>query len=112
MSSKIQWHLYLVSCADLRAVKIGIAMHPFARMHQLQSACPAKLEMLSYAPSCWAGAKLEERTLHNLFCDLRLLGEWFKHEGELLRRSSGLTQIATRNEWLDTFPELKGVGMQ
>ncbi len=60
-------------------VKIGRALDPYARMANIQNACP-------YRTHLWAVSSYpvhEERRLHKRFCERRLMREWFDWHPDL-----------------------------
>lgn len=62
------------------AIKIGSAMNLRKRLNGLQTSNPDKLEVLAAIPALGQ----EEFDLHQKFAHLRLNGEWFRAEPELL----------------------------
>jgi hypothetical protein len=72
------------------AIKIGKASGNVRdRMAQLQTANPADLELLGVMP----GGLEEEAGLHRRFAHLRLRGEWFTCDQDLLDFIAGLPEI-------------------
>jgi hypothetical protein len=61
-------------------VKIGMSNNVHQRMKALSTMSPVPLELLAVV----AGAHLEEAQLHRKFAHLRMHGEWFRAEPELL----------------------------
>jgi hypothetical protein len=61
-------------------VKIGQSKAPIERLTALQTSYPYRLRLLAQA----SGAQLQEVQLHARFAHLRLLGEWFRPDPELL----------------------------
>lgn len=61
-------------------IKIGVSKDPKRRLAGLQTNSPYHLKLLAIAP----GGVEEERFLHAKFAHLRLKGEWFKRDPELL----------------------------
>lgn len=73
--------VYFIANESSGAIKIGYSSDPEKRLSDLQVASPAKLRLIGRIPG---GAELE-RQLHQKFWSLRLNGEWFKYEDELVR---------------------------
>lgn len=77
--------VYFILNEDSRAIKIGRAKNLEKRMKTLQTASPAPLKLLkSIQVSSGQEAHELEQSLHERFSALRLWGEWFRAEGELL----------------------------
>lgn len=72
--------IYFIYCAAQRAIKIGVADDPAARLQSLQTGCPDRLTLLVVIP----GGRPEEAALHGRFKDIRLRGEWFRESPELM----------------------------
>lgn len=72
--------VYFIATADLERVKIGIAVHPAARLRELQIGCPERLYLIASAE----GDRADERKLHEHFGASRLDGEWFARTDELI----------------------------
>lgn len=66
--------VYFMLAEDAWAHKIGFSHKPHARMRELQTGCPYRLELMSV----WECSGIYERKLHNYFADYRLEGEWFQ----------------------------------
>ena len=62
-------------------IKIGCSSSAWSRLATLQAGSPVALELLASFP----GGVRRERELHRRFAPLRLHGEWFRAEGDLLR---------------------------
>ncbi|MEP2923813.1 MAG: GIY-YIG nuclease family protein [Bauldia litoralis] len=60
-------------------VKIGMTRNVGMRLATLQAASPFELVLLASEP----GYVQREAELHAMFADLRVRGEWFRHEGRL-----------------------------
>ena len=78
-------YVYFVLNRDSNAVKIGSAKNVRRRLAALQTSSPAQLKLLGSikAKSIKAAQNLEQ-SLHQKFADLRIIGEWFRSEKELL----------------------------
>jgi len=65
-------------------IKIGISANPWARVLDLQTACPFKIELI-HARECGDRPRAMgiERTLHRTFEVERLEGEWFNINDQL-----------------------------
>lgn len=77
--------VYFVLNADSNAIKIGKAEDLDKRLKSLQTVSPVQLQLLKaiQVTSGKEAAQLES-SLHRKFAHLRLTGEWFKAEKELL----------------------------
>jgi hypothetical protein len=69
---------YFIRSAD--AIKIGQSGAPRLRMESLQSAHSSRLELLVMVPD----SRLSEVAAHRMFKHLRMHGEWFRPDQELL----------------------------
>lgn len=67
-------------------VKIGKAADPEDRMRGMQTACPFHMRLVGTI-DCRSdgGAYVYERKLHHRFRSLRVRGEWFRMDREILR---------------------------
>jgi len=72
--------VYLVLDPVSNRVKIGTSGNPYARLLDIQAACPNDLEVLLVIPH---GGRWLERELHERFRDFRVRGEWFYYSGEI-----------------------------
>lgn len=79
--------VYFIEAEGLGVVKIGSAGHVQSRMASLQTGCPVKLRVRGTFTT--DDANTMESNLHRDFAHLRLHGEWFKLEGELIDLSLG-----------------------
>lgn len=62
-----------------RLVKIGKSNTPASRRNTLQTGCPSKLNLLFSK----RGESKDEANLKRKFRRFRVMGEWFRVEGEL-----------------------------
>ncbi|HEY9699093.1 MAG TPA: GIY-YIG nuclease family protein [Trichocoleus sp.] len=77
--------VYFILNEDSNAVKIGRAKDMHKRMKALQTSSPAKLKLLkSVQVEGRKEAEQLEQSLHKQFSEIRLAGEWFKAEANLL----------------------------
>lgn len=68
------------------AIKIGMSDEPESRLAELQTGAPRKLRILLKIPFSSRREAFEfERTMHELFSEFRLSGEWF--DRRLLRHA-------------------------
>ena len=72
--------VYIIRAGEHGPCKIGWADDIEARRRQLQGAHPELLHVLRTID----GARTVERWLHKRFATLRLLGEWFRFDAEML----------------------------
>ena len=73
-------YVYFVQPEGGGPIKIGRSIQPQKRISSLSCASPTPLELIATAP----GGAFAESSLHSQFSDLRLHGEWFRPEPELL----------------------------
>jgi hypothetical protein len=72
--------VYFFNCQGANAIKIGRSDDPTARLAACQTGCPLPLTLLGSIP----GRLSTERELHARFASLRIHGEWFRAETELV----------------------------
>ncbi len=65
--------VYCIGPADARVVKLGWSRDPEKRLHELQTGSPVDLRLLAIFPA----TERIERSLHEVFADCRIRGEWF-----------------------------------
>ncbi len=65
---------------DSGPIKIGLTKNIQKRLAEIQSTCPAPVKLLKVIEGEWE----KELRIHYHFSHLRLQGEWFKSEKELL----------------------------
>jgi predicted GIY-YIG superfamily endonuclease len=83
--------VYFILNEDSNAIKIGRAKNLARRMMSLQTSSPAKLKLIKSVQVEGAKEAQElERALHQQFSEIRLAGEWFKAEANLLEYISQL----------------------
>jgi len=71
--------VYFCAIPGLARVKIGCAVNISRRLNELRYQVP-ELVLLAHAP----GGRSDEQALHQQFAPLRVAGEWFRLEGDLL----------------------------
>jgi Meiotically up-regulated gene 113 len=77
--------IYFLLNEDSNAIKIGRARDLGKRMKALQTSSPARLKLIrSIQVNSGKEAEALEKSLHLQFKSIRLAGEWFKAEAELL----------------------------
>jgi hypothetical protein len=88
-----RWHLppstkqlvYFISAVEEdwpnAPVKIGVSLHPLARVAEMQQLSPARLTILAM---CDGGVK-REKEYHERFAGQRLHGEWFARNEPLMK---------------------------
>lgn len=76
--------IYFIINPDSQAIKIGKAKNVFKRLKDLQTGSPAELKLLKII-DVRAGKEAREREeqFHQKFQHLRLIGEWFRYDGDL-----------------------------
>jgi hypothetical protein len=70
--------VYFIRAGEDGPVKIGKAWDVIRRLNGLQAACWVELRLLA------TSQELTERAMHERFAHLRIRGEWFRAESELL----------------------------
>lgn len=85
--------LYAIQAGEGGPVKIGTTVNPPQRLKTLQTANPERLRPLAL----WRGSLDDERALHETYADLRIAGEWFRPDPELLDVLSWLDRASC--EW-------------
>ncbi|MEM9220491.1 MAG: GIY-YIG nuclease family protein [Cyanobacteria bacterium P01_F01_bin.150] len=77
--------VYFILNSDSSAIKIGMAKNLERRLKSLQTSSPAKLELIrSVQVSSQGEARELEKLLHQKFEHIRITGEWFRAESELI----------------------------
>jgi hypothetical protein len=92
--------VYFIECKGANAIKIGHSIDPKCRLEALQAGCPLKLSMV--VRTC--GGIQEEYDVHRRFRHLRIHGEWFRAEPELVDFILGLEDdgpIDTTPLWVE-----------
>ena len=72
--------VYFIRLGSNGPIKIGFTRDPGQRLRQLQTSTPEQLIMVE----CVRGTRDLERGLHDVFSDMRLSGEWFLVNEDLL----------------------------
>lgn len=72
--------VYFVRSGAAGPIKIGYARDPYTRFMNLRTASPDDVAYLGHFP----GGIEEEHAVHERFAHLRIRGEWFRAESELL----------------------------
>ena len=78
--------IYFIQVGDDGPIKVGFSESPKARIAQLQSAHPYKLQLLALQN----GDLDEEKQLHQLFACDHLQGEWYRPSPALLGHVANL----------------------
>ncbi|MFI9787907.1 GIY-YIG nuclease family protein [Kitasatospora sp. NPDC051984] len=66
-------HVYMMTAAGSRLIKIGVAKNPMQRLRELQTGSPGKLDVLWLVE----GTLALEKALHGRLSAYRARGEWF-----------------------------------
>lgn len=74
--------IYFAYCGSLDRLKIGTTTELKKRLSALQTGCPEPLELIGTIP----GGRVEEAALHREFQHLRLKGEWFRGDEQMMER--------------------------
>ena len=72
--------IYFIQAGDNGPIKIGVTNNVRKRLSILQTFSPQKLKLLAIIE----GSYDKERLIHQIFSKLRVRGEWFKPEPDLL----------------------------
>lgn len=78
--SNEETYVYIIGNIEKEFCKIGFSKNPSERIKSIQTGCPYEVKLLCY----YKGDMITEKRLHEKYKDLRLHGEWFKLEGDLL----------------------------
>jgi hypothetical protein len=79
------YFIYFILNEDSNAIKIGRARDLGKRMKALQTSSPAQLKLVSSIQvNSSKEAEVLEKSLHQQFREIRVAGEWFKANAELL----------------------------
>jgi hypothetical protein len=90
---------YIIQCESTGFLKIGKSRTPKARMKNMQTGCPSKLQMV------WSWPEDIERELHSHFESRKVRGEWFDVDiDEAIAIASFLSKQAYR-EWCESIRE-------
>ncbi|RCJ23529.1 helicase [Nostoc sp. ATCC 43529] len=77
--------VYFILNQDSNAIKIGRAKDVAKRMKSLQTSSPAQLKLIKIVQvDSMEEAQELEQSLHKQFSEIRLAGEWFKAQANLL----------------------------
>lgn len=75
------WIYFILARGVESFVKIGYSSFcPWARMSGLGAGCPFPMTLIAIIP----GSQKTERSFHRAFDNLRVRGEWFRWEGDLI----------------------------
>lgn len=77
-SQPVLGHVYFIRAGE--AIKIGFSKNAPSRLAALQTSNPEHLTLMG----SFKGAREDEQELHVRFCHLRIRGEWFRDEDELV----------------------------
>ena len=72
--------IYFVQARTSQSIKIGFSKRPEARLKALATGAPEPIELLGSI----VGTPSAERALHKRFDHLRISGEWFENDPELI----------------------------
>lgn len=89
-SKKATGYVYFIQGLCGGAIKIGYSKNPTSRLKELQTGYPDTLTILYML----RGSGQVENFLHNKFEHLRLKGEWFKPDKDLIKYINELKNIA------------------
>jgi hypothetical protein len=94
--------IYFIACEGF--VKIGVTTRESAasRMEALQTGNPFALSIIHTEK----GGHEKEKRLHERFASLRVRGEWFKYDGQLVEYVSNGLAITWRVAWCDFWRSL------
>jgi hypothetical protein len=76
--------LYFVRSGQFGPIKIGVATHVVKRLATLQTGNPEPLMFMTSVCVPASRSYVEERRVHEVFCGLRIRGEWFRPERSLI----------------------------
>ncbi len=89
--------VYLVQAAGRDVFKIGSSNDPEERLRSLQTSCYDDLEIVARRPN---SCRCIEQSMHRLFAEKRIRGEWFKLDaGDVVQfREASNENLATGHE--------------
>jgi hypothetical protein len=87
--------VYFIDAMGLNLTKIGWSMRPEGRLRSLELEAPINMRLFSAFP----GSISDEAALQRIFRDLRVKGEWFRHEGELQVLVSKVVEAYGPDPW-------------
>lgn len=85
-----QGGVYFISRGHNGPVKIGWTSHLMRRWGQLQAAEREETFLMGWIRG---GTRADERAMHKRFSHLRIQGEWFRQDSELLSFMRGLERL-------------------
>lgn len=80
--------VYFIQADGSGSIKIGYTKHLNSRVKGLQTSSPVPLKLIT----SMKGGRSIERALHARFSDLRIRGEWFRPDPELLKYIEEITR--------------------
>lgn len=86
MSEKPRSYVYFLQAGEGGPIKIGVATNPMTRARELQTGNHEQLTLLAWSP----GDQANEHALHQRFAHIRLRGEWFRADQQLLSFIAGI----------------------
>lgn len=93
MSQSNSGYVYFIEAVGLDRVKIGFSKDPARRRTELQTGCPCDLFVRAVMPA----QAFMEGSIHRLFDEYRLDGEWFHLVDELRDFIDGIYQEAAEH---------------
>ncbi len=85
--------VYFIQASDGGPIKIGVTTNLRSRLKSLQTGHAVPVCVLLSL----SGDEADERRLHARFAHLRMSGEWFRPEPELLSFIESVTSVANRH---------------
>ncbi len=87
--------VYFIEAVGCNAIKIGFSRNPERRMADMQTDCPARLQLLAIKE----GTRRLESQVHQAFANLHLRGEWYRGDETLDRYILRLTGLLDSGRW-------------
>lgn len=105
--------IYFIRAVESGKIKIGESDNPVARIKQLKTGSPEKLEILGVI----SGGRYREKDLHKKFKQYQVRGEWFKSNPELTKfireyikdNGTGIQQCEVCGMFLTTKPNYEEI---
>lgn len=91
--------VYLIECEENKTCKIGFSKNPEKRIRELRTSNSHDLNLVYCVP----GDRHLENTLHTLFNEFRLNGEWFKIDQSIIDKFKNLSDTLGDKDNKDSY---------
>lgn len=93
--------VYIISCVDITALKIGFSSSPEGRMNTLKSNSPLNMEIVYKSKLMNSRANRIEKIAHDLLWKYKIRGEWFSvevdHAIQVVHRATEIYKRGSRS---------------